>query len=92
MPIFRTVGVDFVDGTCDDDVLPNQAGICEKHFKEYLVQLLNVNKIDPISIFDLEQCKAELRRHSIAVPADMQDKIQYKNTLIEIIKKQVPLY
>lgn len=38
------------------------------HYTEYLVGIVSQSKIDPLPIFDLQDCVQELRRRGIKLP------------------------
>lgn len=92
LPVQKEIGAQFVDGTCDKPVVADQAGLCETHFKEYLIELLYSNKIDPLPIMEWNQCKCELERNGIPVPLEEVDKVAYKNKLVQLVKEKIPLF
>ena len=49
------------------------AAICRQHYIEYLVQLINQNKIDPVSIFEGSELIAQLRRMAIDIPERLEN-------------------
>ncbi|KAG9332099.1 hypothetical protein JZ751_015875 [Albula glossodonta] len=55
------------DSTCGKDTQPGQAGLCDKHYKEYLVGLINDNSIDPAPLFDDQELDVTCRRYKVVV-------------------------
>ncbi|XP_048858110.1 uncharacterized protein si:dkey-181m9.8 isoform X1 [Brienomyrus brachyistius] len=50
----------------------NHAGYCTLHYKEFLVELINRDRLDPAELFDRLEMEAELRRWQVPVPAARQ--------------------
>ena len=40
-----------------------------KHYKEYLVQLINNNGLDPVDAMNVEEVKRLMEKHYIEIPA-----------------------
>lgn len=40
------------DSECGIQTQPGQAGLCEKHYKEYLVSLINAHSLDPALLYE----------------------------------------
>nr|XP_050047213.1 E3 ubiquitin-protein ligase RNF31-like isoform X1 [Dermacentor andersoni] len=64
-----SVGVtndDYRDSPCGVQVL--KAGKCEKHYKEYLCDLIFRDRVDVLSTWTMDKLENELRKHNKEVP------------------------
>ncbi|XP_064611767.1 E3 ubiquitin-protein ligase lubel-like [Liolophura sinensis] len=57
------------DEACGREVKEGHAGLCQLHYKEYLVDLINKNNIDPVDIMDVDKIKNLLIKMEKATPA-----------------------
>ncbi|XP_051984117.1 E3 ubiquitin-protein ligase RNF31-like [Xyrauchen texanus] len=55
------------DSACGAQTQPGQAGLCEKHYREYLVSLINGYSIDPAPLFSPEELLVACRRYNVEV-------------------------
>ncbi|CAL1281183.1 unnamed protein product [Larinioides sclopetarius] len=82
-----------VDDCCGKEVEEGFAGLCRIHYVEYLGQLVNKNKVDPIQIFDVDDLELVLRRANIRLPykkyRETDDK--YRGRLVQLIEDELPL-
>ncbi|KAJ8041679.1 E3 ubiquitin-protein ligase RNF31 [Holothuria leucospilota] len=80
------------DGICGKP-LKDHCGLCENHYKEYLVGLINQHNIDPVDIFGLDSLQATLRRNDKQIPnrAGNEADAAYAARLRQEIKRQLPL-
>lgn len=46
---------------------------CRQHYIEYLVQLINQHKIDPLSIYEGSELIAQLRRMAMDIPERLEN-------------------
>ncbi|PAA78394.1 hypothetical protein BOX15_Mlig033604g2 [Macrostomum lignano] len=76
-----------VDEACGRPV-EGHAKLCGKHYKEYLVSLINKNRLDPVEVMDVEQLKETCRRHKIEVQSSISTDA---TALRALIVRQVPL-
>lgn len=53
------------DLPCGIQTHPQQAGLCDKHYKEYLVSLINSHCLDPAPLFDETELDVVCQRHQI---------------------------
>ncbi|XP_074549175.1 E3 ubiquitin-protein ligase RNF31-like [Halichoeres trimaculatus] len=53
------------DSACGVKTEPGHAGLCEKHYKEYLVSLINIHSLDPAVLYDLEELLRACDRHQV---------------------------
>ncbi|CAG2059672.1 unnamed protein product, partial [Timema podura] len=58
-----------IDDVCKTETMDGHAGLCRVHYIEYLVGLIVVHKLDPVTIFDLVDVRQELKRRGKALPA-----------------------
>ncbi|CAM9475487.1 unnamed protein product [Lampetra fluviatilis] len=81
------------DEACGKAVADRQAGLCELHYKEYLVNLVNENSVDPVHRYDLNELLAEMNRNGRAEPphAANEDDAQYQQRLLQEILANIPL-
>ncbi|XP_033231133.1 uncharacterized protein LOC117182184 isoform X3 [Belonocnema kinseyi] len=82
-----------VDAICNSDVVESHAGLCRQHYIEYLTGLVLKGKLDPVTIFDLNDAKQELRRRGKVPPAkdqEMSDQ-DYLMACIQVVQKEIPL-
>ncbi|XP_078720056.1 E3 ubiquitin-protein ligase RNF31 isoform X3 [Lampetra fluviatilis] len=81
------------DEACGKAVADRQAGLCELHYKEYLVNLVNENSVDPVQRYDLNELLAEMNRNGRAEPphAANEDDAQYQQRLLQEILANIPL-
>jgi hypothetical protein len=80
-----------VDEACGDVVKDGHAGLCEKHYKEYLVDRINNAKLDPLPMYD--NIELLLTREEKQVPEKEVDESDedYRQRLIEYVKQELPL-
>ncbi|KAM9332869.1 E3 ubiquitin-protein ligase RNF31-like isoform 1-T3 [Pholidichthys leucotaenia] len=54
-----------VDSPCGLQTQPGQAGLCEKHYKEYLVSLINNHSLDPAQLYDAHELIRACERYQV---------------------------
>lgn len=81
------------DAECGEEVPPGHAGLCGKHYKEYLVVLVNDNLLDPADIMSCDDLKCVLRRGFVPTPAqrNRMTEEQYRQLLLQTVKDYLPL-
>uniref|UniRef100_A0A672GYE2 Uncharacterized protein n=1 Tax=Salarias fasciatus TaxID=181472 RepID=A0A672GYE2_SALFA len=57
-----------LDSPCGIQTHPGQAGLCEKHYKEYLVSLINIHSLDPALLYDAKDLEIACKRYLVEVP------------------------
>ncbi|OQR67419.1 hypothetical protein BIW11_13541 [Tropilaelaps mercedesae] len=62
----------YKDDICGKEVEPNMAGICRKHYIEYLGGLIFRHKIDPWPILESEELELCIRRANMRLPSKYQ--------------------
>uniref|UniRef100_A0A8D0HSP9 Ring finger protein 31 n=1 Tax=Sphenodon punctatus TaxID=8508 RepID=A0A8D0HSP9_SPHPU len=51
------------DEPCGKETPAGYAGLCQSHYKEYLVSLINAHSLDPASLYSLEELDVVWSRH-----------------------------
>ncbi|KAM3860391.1 E3 ubiquitin-protein ligase RNF31-like [Diretmus argenteus] len=54
-----------IDSPCGIQTQPGQAGLCEKHYKEYLISLINGHSLDPAVLYDLHELTVACDRYQV---------------------------
>ncbi|KAM9774840.1 E3 ubiquitin-protein ligase RNF31-like [Syngnathus typhle] len=71
-------GGQIVDSPCGVQTQPGQAGLCEKHYKEYLVSLINAHSLDPAPLYDARDLIRACERYRVDTQrADNEDDNAY---------------
>ncbi|KAM4544175.1 E3 ubiquitin-protein ligase RNF31 [Fundulus diaphanus] len=79
------------DSPCGVQTQPGQAGLCMKHYKEYLVSLINDNCLDPAVLYKTQELVTACERHLIdATRAEGEDDNAYNTRLLKKLM-EVPL-
>ncbi|XP_014786196.1 E3 ubiquitin-protein ligase RNF31 isoform X1 [Octopus bimaculoides] len=82
----------FKDAKCGKCVSPNNAGFCTDHYKEYLITLINENKVDPIELFTKQNIIQVLSRYDKTAPDQgNQSESEYINTLKKLLQQVEPI-
>ncbi|KAM5193038.1 E3 ubiquitin-protein ligase RNF31 isoform 1-T4 [Mantella aurantiaca] len=81
------------DEACGKQTVVGYAGLCESHYKEYLVSRINAHSLDPCVLYDLEEAVTVCKRYLHGCPPkeDHEDDAAYKNHLIQVLKTEIPL-
>ncbi|XP_042255845.1 E3 ubiquitin-protein ligase RNF31-like [Thunnus maccoyii] len=53
------------DSPCGIQTQPGQAGLCEKHYREYLVSLINAHSVDPAPLYDAQELTRACERYQV---------------------------
>lgn len=77
------------DSICDQKA--EFAGLCNKHYVEYLVALIRDNNCDPVEIFEINQLEQMLLRNDLELPSCGAKSSSYQKRLIESIKQKLAL-
>ncbi|XP_035985685.1 E3 ubiquitin-protein ligase RNF31 [Fundulus heteroclitus] len=79
------------DSPCGVQTQPGQAGLCMKHYKEYLVSLINDNCLDPAVLYKTQELVTACERHQLdATRTDGEDDNVYNARLLKKLM-EVPL-
>nr|XP_033780129.1 E3 ubiquitin-protein ligase RNF31 [Geotrypetes seraphini]XP_033780130.1 E3 ubiquitin-protein ligase RNF31 [Geotrypetes seraphini] len=81
------------DEPCGKETPVGYAGLCQSHYKEYLVRLINSHSLDPVLLYDLSEAEIVCKRYLLAVPqrAAGEDDRTYRNRLLKKLTEEVPL-
>ncbi|XP_073689045.1 E3 ubiquitin-protein ligase RNF31-like, partial [Garra rufa] len=80
------------DSPCGAQTQPGQAGLCEKHYREYLVSLINGHSIDPALLYAPDELIVACRRYHVdARQVDGEDERAYSARLLKKLMDDVPL-
>uniref|UniRef100_A0A4W5M0Y7 Uncharacterized protein n=1 Tax=Hucho hucho TaxID=62062 RepID=A0A4W5M0Y7_9TELE len=80
------------DSACGAQTQPGHAGLCEKHYREYLVSLINGHSIDPAPLFNANELVLACRRYQVDdARGEMEDDVTYYTRILEKLIDEVPL-
>lgn len=80
-----------VDSPCGVQSQPGQAGLCEKHYREYLVSLINAHSLDPAVLYNAEELKWACKRcHVDVARGEVEDEHAHHARLLKKLM-EVPL-
>lgn len=83
----------FRDEACGKETPPGYAGLCQAHYKEYLVSLINAHSLDPATLYEVEELETATVRylHLTPQPVDGEDLPVYQARLLQKLREEVPL-
>ncbi|XP_076856824.1 E3 ubiquitin-protein ligase RNF31-like [Brachyhypopomus gauderio] len=58
-------GAQVLDAPCGVQTVEGHAGLCIKHYREYLVSLINAHSLDPAYLFDEGELISACKRHQV---------------------------
>ncbi|XP_077581291.1 E3 ubiquitin-protein ligase RNF31 isoform X2 [Stigmatopora nigra] len=80
------------DSACGAQTQTGHAGLCEKHYREYLVSLINSYSIDPARLYSSNELLLACRRYKVDdTRMDGEDSFTYYSRLLEKLIEEVPL-
>ncbi|XP_076018488.1 E3 ubiquitin-protein ligase RNF31 [Genypterus blacodes] len=80
------------DLACGAQTRPGHAGLCEKHYREYLVSLINCHSVDPAPLFSASELLLACRRYKVDdARRDEEDGFTYYSRLLEKLMDEIPL-
>ncbi|KAM8961737.1 E3 ubiquitin-protein ligase RNF31 [Pelodytes ibericus] len=81
------------DEACGKVTAPGYAGLCESHYKEYLVSRINDASLDPCILYDLGEVINVCQRYLSAYPVQEfnEDEANYRDRLVRVLISGVPL-
>ncbi|XP_066460125.1 E3 ubiquitin-protein ligase RNF31 [Eleutherodactylus coqui] len=81
------------DEACGKQTALGYAGLCESHYKEYLVSRINALSLDPCILYDLEETVTVCKRYLQKCPTQEanEDDIAYKERLMNVLMFDMPL-
>ncbi len=79
------------DANCGRETV--RSGLCEIHYKEYLVSKMNQNRIDPADGFNIESLRIILERNNLPAPARAENETEatYRERMLQEVKGNLPL-
>lgn len=79
------------DSPCGIETQPGQAGLCERHYREYLVSLINAHSLDPALLYDAVELNRACERYQVVVQrGESEDDNTYHARLLQKLM-EVPL-
>uniref|UniRef100_A0A3P9LPM8 RING-type domain-containing protein n=1 Tax=Oryzias latipes TaxID=8090 RepID=A0A3P9LPM8_ORYLA len=80
-----------VDSPCGVQTQPGQAGLCDKHYREYLVSLINTHSLDPAPLYQSQELTRACERYQVDTQrAEAEDDNDYHARLLKKLM-EVPL-
>ncbi|XP_035026114.1 E3 ubiquitin-protein ligase RNF31 isoform X2 [Hippoglossus stenolepis] len=80
------------DSACGAQTQHGHAGLCEKHYREYLVSLINSHSIDPAPLYSSNELLLACRRYKVDdTRKDGEDGFTFYSRLLEKLMDEVPL-
>ncbi|KAJ8395965.1 hypothetical protein AAFF_G00026730 [Aldrovandia affinis] len=81
-----------MDSPCGAQTQPGQAGLCDKHYREYLVSLINGHSIDPAPLFHANEVVVACRRYQVEDRrGETEDDRVYYSRLLRKLMEEVSL-
>ncbi|XP_059952396.1 E3 ubiquitin-protein ligase RNF31 isoform X6 [Mesoplodon densirostris] len=83
----------FRDEACGKETPAGYAGLCQAHYKEYLVSLINAHSLDPATLYEVEELETAAERylHVRPQPLPGEDAATYHARLLQKLIEEVPL-
>ncbi|XP_066884789.1 E3 ubiquitin-protein ligase RNF31 isoform X6 [Kogia breviceps] len=83
----------FRDEACGKETPAGYAGLCQAHYKEYLVSLINAHSLDPATLYEVEELETAAERylHVRPQPLPGEDATTYHARLLQKLIEEVPL-
>ncbi|XP_061586901.1 E3 ubiquitin-protein ligase RNF31-like [Cololabis saira] len=79
------------DSACGAQTQPGHAALCEKHYREYLVSLINSHSIDPAPLYSPNELMLACRRYKVDGDGDGDDAFGCYRRLLQKLMDEVPL-
>ncbi|KAF3698853.1 E3 ubiquitin-protein ligase RNF31 [Channa argus] len=80
------------DSACGAQTQPGHAGLCEKHYREYLVSLINSHSIDPAPLYSSNELLLACKRYKVEdTRRDGDDSFACYSRLLKKLMDEVPL-
>lgn len=81
------------DEACGKETPDGYAGLCQAHYKEYLVSLINAHSLDPATLYEVEELETAVERylHMRPQPLAGEDAPAYHAHLLQKLMEKVPL-
>lgn len=92
VPEQKETSIGLRDDICGKEVEEGMAGLCRKHYVEYLGQLIFRHRVDPVSIFNIDELELVLRRANKRLPSHYRlTDDEYRDAVLKIIDADIPL-
>ncbi|XP_012555166.2 E3 ubiquitin-protein ligase RNF31 [Hydra vulgaris] len=87
------ISEDYLDKPCEKDSPDNMAGLCELHYIEYLVALINKSNLDPVLILSIQELNVVLTRSykDILEQNENEAEEEFHERLREYVRTELPL-
>ncbi|XP_018864857.1 E3 ubiquitin-protein ligase RNF31 isoform X2 [Gorilla gorilla gorilla] len=81
------------DEACGKETPAGYAGLCQAHYKEYLVSLINAHSLDPATLYEVEELETATERYLHVRPQPLagEDPPAYQARLLQKLTEEVPL-
>uniref|UniRef100_A0A8D2CKB0 E3 ubiquitin-protein ligase RNF31 n=1 Tax=Sciurus vulgaris TaxID=55149 RepID=A0A8D2CKB0_SCIVU len=81
------------DEACGKETPPGYAGLCQAHYKEYLVSLINAHSLDPATLYEVGELETATERYLHVHPQPLagEDPLAYQARLLQKLMEEVPL-
>ncbi|XP_036210773.1 E3 ubiquitin-protein ligase RNF31 isoform X3 [Myotis myotis] len=81
------------DEACGKETPAGYAGLCQAHYKEYLVSLINAHSLDPATLYKVEELETAVERYLHVHPQPLagEDAPAYHARLLQKLMEEVPL-
>ncbi|XP_006883239.1 PREDICTED: E3 ubiquitin-protein ligase RNF31 isoform X2 [Elephantulus edwardii] len=81
------------DEACGKETPAGYAGLCQAHYKEYLVSLINAHSLDPATLYEVEELETAMERYLHVRPQPLagEDAPAYRARLFQKLTEEVPL-
>uniref|UniRef100_G1TXZ4 E3 ubiquitin-protein ligase RNF31 n=1 Tax=Oryctolagus cuniculus TaxID=9986 RepID=G1TXZ4_RABIT len=81
------------DEACGKETPAGHAGLCQAHYKEYLVSLINAHSLDPATLYEVEELETATERYLHVRPQPLagEDPPGYHARLLQKLTEEVPL-
>ncbi|XP_062994591.1 E3 ubiquitin-protein ligase RNF31 isoform X2 [Elgaria multicarinata webbii] len=83
------------DEPCGKETQVGYAGLCQTHYKEYLVNLINSYSLDPAVLYTLQEVETVCQRHlagpQLPARGPAEEDEAYRGRLVKILRDEVPL-
>ncbi|XP_007536387.1 E3 ubiquitin-protein ligase RNF31 isoform X2 [Erinaceus europaeus] len=81
------------DEACGKETPTGYAGLCQAHYKEYLVSLINAHSLDPATLYEVEELETAVERylHVHLQPLAGEEAPNYHARLLQKLTEEVPL-
>ncbi|XP_074090914.1 E3 ubiquitin-protein ligase RNF31 [Macrotis lagotis] len=81
------------DEACGKETPTGYAGLCQAHYKEYLVSLINAHSLDPALLYEVDELETATERYLHVAPQSGagEEASAYRTRLLQKLLEEVPL-